>query len=219
MARYLITGATRGIGRALVDALAPSHEVIALGRSAAALASLPVAQRIVADLANPAALADAMPPIDRLDGVVHSAGIAVLGPVSTVDTAQWTRQFVVNVVAPAELTRLLLPALRTAGGSVVFVNSGQGQRVKARWAGYAASKFALRAVADALRLEEPMLRVTTVYAGRTATDMQRGVRAFEGAEYAEGDYMRPTTVAAAIAQVLDAPPDATATELTLRPRR
>ncbi len=218
MARYLITGATRGIGRALVDALAPSHEVIALGRSAAALDSLPVKQRIVADLANPAALADAIAPIDQLDGVVHSAGIAVLGRVSTVDTAEWTRQFVVNVVAPAELTRLLLPALRAAGGSVVFVNSGQGQRAKPGWAGYAASKFALRALADALRLEEPALRVTTVYPGRTATDMQRGVRAFEGVEYVEADYIRPSTVAAAIAQVLAAPPDAITTELTLRPR-
>ena len=216
--RYLVTGATRGIGRAVIELLAPTHEVIALGRSASALASLPVAERVVADLADPSSLAPALPPVDRLDGVVHCAGIAVLGAASTVDSAEWARQFTVNVIAPAELTRLLLPALRSAGGAVVFVNSGQGQRVAAGWTAYAASKFALRALADGLRQEEPSLRVTTVYPGRTATDMQRATRAFEGLPYVADDYLRPSTVAGVIAQVLATPPDGVVPEVTVRPR-
>jgi NAD(P)-dependent dehydrogenase (short-subunit alcohol dehydrogenase family) len=216
--RYLVTGATRGIGRAVVELLVPTHEVIALGRSPAALASLPVTDRIVADLADPSSLASVVPPLDRLDGVVHCAGIAVLGAASTVDSAEWARQFAVNVIAPAELTRLLLPALRVAGGAVVFVNSGQGQRVAARYTSYAASKFALRALADGLRQEEPSLRVTTVYPGRTATDMQRARQAFEGAPYVADDYLRPSTVAGVIAQVLATPADGVVPEVTVRPR-
>ena len=216
--RYLVTGATRGIGRAVIELLAPTHEVIALGRSASALSSLPVAERVVADLADPSSLASVVPSLDRLDGVVHCAGIAVLGAASTVDSAEWARQFAVNVIAPAELTRLLLPALRSSGGAVVFVNSGQGQRVAARYTSYAASKFALRALADGLREEEPLLRVTTVYPGRTATDMQRARQAFEGAPYVADDHLRPSTVAGVIAQVLATPPDGVVPEVTVRPR-
>jgi len=216
--RYLVTGATRGIGRALVELLAPTHEVIALGRSASALSSLPVAERVVADLADPSSFASVLPPLDRLDGVVHCAGIAVLGAASTVDSAEWARQFAVNVIAPAELTRLLLPALRSSGGAVVFVNSGQGQRVAAGLTTYAASKFALRALADGLRQEEPSLRVTTVYPGSTATDMLRARLAFQGTPYVAEDYLRPSTVAGVIAQVLATPPDGVVPEVSVRPR-
>ena len=90
-----------------------------------------------------------------------------------------------DLVAPyrAELTRLLLPRLRAERGAVVFVNSGAGLRANPGWASYAASKFALRALADALREEEAPhgVRVCTVYPGRTATPMQQSVRAQEGA--------------------------------------
>jgi NAD(P)-dependent dehydrogenase (short-subunit alcohol dehydrogenase family) len=217
MARYLITGATRGIGRALVSRLAASHEVIALGRSASALDSLPVAGRVVADLADPDSLAAALPPLDRLDGLVHCAGVINPGRVEELDAAAWQAQFTVNVTGAAELTRMMLPALRAGEGSVVFVNSGAGRRVRAGMTGYAASKFALRALADGLREEEPSLRVTTVYPGPTATDMQRAVQVYEGGTFVASDYTRPETVAGAIAQVLATPSDAVVTELVLRP--
>ncbi len=96
------------------------------------------------------------------------------------------------MVAVAELTRLVLPALRAAGGTVVFVNSGAGRRAAAPGGSYAASKHALVAVAEALRLEEPQVRVTTVFPGRVATDTQRELRAYEGDEYDAGDYLQPT---------------------------
>ena len=79
------------------------------------------------------------------------------------------------MVAVAELTRLLLPALRAANGHVVLINSGAGLRANAGWGAYAASKFALRAFGDALRLEEPALRVTSIHPGRIDTDMQRDI--------------------------------------------
>ena len=218
MARYLITGATRGIGRALVDLLAPDHELIGLGRRAADLAALPVAATVIADLADPGTLASVVPACDHLDGVVHCAGIASRADLADSDVGTWNRHLAVNVVAPAELTRLLLPGLRAAGGAVVFVNSGQGLSASPNSTVYAASKFALRAVADALRGEEPRLRVSTVYPGRVDTDMQRSLRAEEGGRYEPDQYLRAETVAACIADVLATPSDAVVSDITLGPR-
>lgn len=124
-----------------------------------------------------------------------------------------------NAVAPAELTRLMLPALRAARGHVVFVNSGAGLRVHPEWGSYGASKFAVRAIADALRAEERQhgLRVTTVYPGRTATPMQEKVHQQEGASYDASRWIDPASVATTILAALDLPPDAELTELTVRP--
>jgi NAD(P)-dependent dehydrogenase (short-subunit alcohol dehydrogenase family) len=213
--RYLVTGASRGIGRSLVALLAPSHEVIAVGRSAASLAGVP-GTPLVLDLADPSSWT--VPSFDRLDGVVHCAGTVHPGRVSDVGVDAWTEQFAVNVVAPAALTRLLLPALRAARGAVVFVNSGSGQRARAGMTSYGASKFALRALADGLREEEPLLRVTTVYPGPTATGMQRAVQEYAGRPFEPDRYLQPATVAGVIAQVLATPPDGVIPEVTVRPR-
>lgn len=235
MARYLISGVSRGIGRALAQRLAADgHEVLGTARSAdsaAALAGrddlgggldcLALAGVLVADLADPDSLAGSLRPaldsVDSLDGVVHCAGIVRPGPLAETTPADFAEQFAVNVTAVAELTRLLLPALRAVGGTVVFVNSGSGLNARTPLATYAASKFALRAYADALRSEEPGLRVSTVYPGRTSTDMQREVRAAEAGEYDEKDYLRPETVAGVLASVLALPADGLITDLTLRP--
>jgi NADP-dependent 3-hydroxy acid dehydrogenase YdfG len=216
----LVTGASRGIGAAVARALAPTHHVILGGRDEEALAA--VAAELTDARPWPVELTQVteadVEAVERLDVLVHSAGIGVLGRIADQPAEVWRRTMEVNVVAVAELTRLLLPALRGAGGHVVCVNSGSGQRANPDWASYAASKFALKAFADALRLEEPALRVTTVYPGRTATDMQRGVREFEGGEFEPGKYLRPESVARAVLAAVNAGPDAHLTELTLRPR-
>ncbi|GAA0949182.1 SDR family oxidoreductase [Actinocorallia libanotica] len=173
------------------------------------------------DLAEPrrieAALAVAdLPP--ALDGVVHSAGMSELGRVAEQEADSWIDQLMVNLVAAAELTRLLLPSLRAASGHVVFVNSGAGLRANPGWASYAASKHGLKALADALRQEEPDIRVTSVYPGRTATEMQRRVRAQEGASYDPADYIAPSTVARTIVGALETPADAVVTDVSVRPR-
>ena len=217
MGRYLITGATRGIGRAVVDVLSGDHDLIAVGRSSDRLVALPVSERIVADLSVPSTLAAAVPAYEWLDGVVHCAGLAMRADLAGSSVEDWNRHLVLNVVAVAELTRLLLPGLRAAHGAVVLVNSGQGLSASAHSAVYASSKFALRGLADSLRAEEPGLRVTTVYPGRVATDMQRELRSQEGGEYEPARYLRPETVATVIAQVLATPNDAVVTELTLKP--
>lgn len=219
----LVTGASRGIGTAVATALAPTHDLLLGGRDAAALSVL--AGRLGAralpwpvDLTDPAALAAATERIDELDVLVHSAGVGTLGTVAELAAEAWREQFEVNVVAVAELTRLLLPALRAARGTVVCLNSGSGLAARPGWGAYAASKFALRAFADSLRAEEPALRVASVHPGRVDTDMQRAVVAHEGGTYDASRYLRPESVASAVLAAVTAGPDAHVTEVVVRPR-
>jgi NAD(P)-dependent dehydrogenase (short-subunit alcohol dehydrogenase family) len=178
---------------------------------------------VAVDLAEPDRIAAALAAVgmpERIDGVVHSAGIGDGGLVAETPAASWSRILAVNVVAVAELTRLLLPAVRAAHGTVVAINSGAGLMVKrAGGAPYAASKFALRAFADGLRMEEPGIRVTTVYPGRTDSDMQRALVASEGREYHAEEFIDPVTLAGVIVATLRLPSDATIPDVTVIPNR
>ena len=219
----LVTGASRGIGAAVARALAPGHDLLLGGRDQAALADLaaelPGSRPWPVELTDATALAEATAGIEHLDVLVHSAGTGLLGTVAETSADTWRRQFEINVVAVAELTRLLLPALRAARGRVVLINSGAGLSARPGWASYAASKFALRAFADALRAEESGsgVRVTSVHPGRVDTDMQRAVVEHEGGSYDSSAYLRPESVAGAVLLAVTAPPDAALTELVLRP--
>lgn len=224
----LVTGASRGIGAAVARTLAPGHDLLLGGRDHAALATLaaelPGSRAWPVDLTDTVALAEATAGIERLDVLVHSAGVGLLGTVEETPAATWRRQFEINVVAVAELTRLLLPALRAAGADtgadVVLVNSGSGITARAGWGSYAASKFALRAFGDALRAEESGhgIRVTSVHPGRVDTAMQERVVAHEGGEYDGSRFLRPESVGAAILAALTATRDAHLTEIVVRPQ-
>ncbi len=177
---------------------------------------------MVADLEHPASLEGLRGSLPgRLDSVVHSAGVVELDAVVDLDHRDLTRTLAVNLVSPTELTRVALPGLRAARGQVVFVNSGSGLRANPTWASYAASKFGLRGVAEALRGEEAEhgVRVTTVYPGRTATRMQERVHAQEGKDYDPAEWTSAATVAATVLHCLDLPEDATVPDVTLNPRR
>jgi NAD(P)-dependent dehydrogenase (short-subunit alcohol dehydrogenase family) len=217
----LVTGATRGIGRAIAVDLGRTHHVLVGGRSAAAVdavvASLPSASGFVADLAI-----DAVPALpDRLDVLVHNAGVEEGGPVADTDRATWERVFATNVFAVAELTRAALPALRAAQGIVVAINSGAGFVSGPGGSAYAASKFALRAFTDALREEERAtgVRVSSVHPGQTDTDMQKALVAKQGFEYDTAFTATVEDVAAAVRSVVDMPPGATVEVLSVRPFR
>ena len=214
--RHLVTGAGSGIGRVLAERLlARGDEVWAVVRGPGRAPRGCV--EVVADLADAAAIESLREWPEAFDGLVHAAGVVELGPVADLGARAWQEQVAVNLVAPALLTRAVLPQLRVAHGTVVFVNSGSGLRANPEWAAYAASKFGLRALADALRDEEPDLRVTSVFPGRTATAMQEKVHRQEGREYDAGRWIRPETVAEVIVGVLDLSRDAQLPEVSVRP--
>jgi NADP-dependent 3-hydroxy acid dehydrogenase YdfG len=217
----LVTGASRGIGAAVAHQLAPTHRLLLGGRDAVALGTLakelPGAQPWPVELTNPESLADAVAGIDSLDVLVHSAGVARLGRIEDASADAWRDNFEVNTLAVVELTRLLLPALRAARGHVVVINSGAGRTARPGWSPYAASKFAVRAFADALREEEPELRVTSVYPGRTDTEMQQEIFKGEGRDYDASHLLKADSVATAVVTAVSATPDAHLTELILKP--
>lgn len=226
MSTYVLTGAGSGIGRLVAERLHARGDTLILiarddRRAADLTAAFPGAVAVASDLADPTPLADAVAAAlpETIDGIVHAAGIVELGTVAELSVDAWTRQLTVNLVAPAELTRILLPRVRAARGQIVFVNSGAGLTAHAGWAAYAASKHGLKALADALRSEEAEhgVRVTTVYPGRTATPMQETVHAQEGAAYDPDRWIDPESVATVILTALDLPRDAVISDLTVRP--
>ena len=219
---HLITGAGSGIGAAVAERLHARGDLLVLvARSEARATQLadryPGAQTFAADLADPTAIR--VPELDRLDSVLHVAGAVDLAPVADQPAAQLREQIDVNLVAPAVLTRLTLPAVRRGRGTYVFVNSSAGLTANASWSAYAASKFGLRGFADALRAEEIEhgVRVTTVFPSRTATPMQEKVHEQEGRTYDASQWIDPTVVADTMLHVLDLPPGATIPEVTIRP--
>ncbi|MFD7507342.1 SDR family oxidoreductase [Streptomyces sp. NPDC001700] len=228
MGTHLITGAGSGIGTAVAERLAERGDELWLlardaGRAKELAGRFPGARTVVGDLGDPEKLSwalshQSLP--ERLDSVLHIAGVVDLGEIGELTPKAWNRQLAANLVSPAELTRLLLPQLRLAQGHVIFVNSGAGLRANAQWGAYAASKHGLKALADALRWEESGngVRVTTVYPGRTATPMQVKVHQQEGKEYDAERWIAPETVATTVLTALDLPRDAEITDLQIRPR-
>lgn len=221
----LVTGGTRGIGRAIAETLAPTHHLLIGGRDAAAdrvAASLRSAQPFRCDLTDEVAVAEAVAAsgVARLDVLVHSAGMVSFGRVADLPTQHWRDVLELNVVAPATLTRLLLPALREASGLVVFINSGAGLGTGRGFAAYSASKYGLLALADALRAEERgRVRVTSIHPGRVATDMQAQLTALQGVPYDPAAHLRPEDVARTVRLAVDLPPEATVDSLRLNPIR
>jgi len=221
MPTAMITGASRGLGSAIAAALAPTHTLFLAGRPSSRLDAL--AEEFGAttwpiDLADPDALPAVVGPIVELDALIHNAGVAYPGRVAESTVDEWRASMQVNVVGAVALTLALLPALRAAGGHVVFINSGAGINASPGLASYSASKFALRGFADSLRNDEPSLRVTSIHPGRIATVMQEGLIAYEGKDYDPSQFLSPESVAKVVADAVNVPPDADIHEVVIRPR-
>lgn len=229
--RVVITGASSGIGRAVALGLARQEAVLhVLGRNEAALTELARQARSwggeahvhPVDLTEEGALretAAALGARGGIDVLIHSAGAVSLAPVAEATMADFDLQYTLNVRVPFLLTQLLLPNLKRTRGQIVFINSGAGLSAHAAWSQYAASKHALKAVADALREEvkEDGVRVVSIYPGRTASPMQARVHELEGREYEPERFVQPESVAAMVLAALSLPPTAAVTDLSVRP--
>ena len=165
MSSALITGASSGIGRATAERLAAAGWTVWAGvrelADGAAVASghstCPRPRPLELDVADEASIAGAFAQIEReggLDAVVNNAGIGVAGPLELLTSEELRRQLEVNVIGQVAVTRAALPLLRRSDDPrIVFVGS-VGGRIAFPFAGaYHASKFAIEAIGDALRVE------------------------------------------------------------------
>ena len=164
----LVTGASSGLGRALVEALSEDGaEIIAVARPSEtleALKALKGVQIAPLDLGQPegfAAWAEAVAQFGPFAGVIHNAGIQIDKPLEESTDAEIAQELTVNLMAPILLTRLLLPNM-AADGHIVMVGSVLGYVPKRVSAVYSASKAGLRLFAAGLRLQHPALCIQDV---------------------------------------------------------
>jgi NAD(P)-dependent dehydrogenase (short-subunit alcohol dehydrogenase family) len=206
----LITGASRGLGRALAGALAARGWRLAVdARTPGSLAAeLPDAAVVAGDVTDPGhreALAAAVGTLGRLDLLVNNA--SDLGPSPLPTLARYPlgalrRVYETDVVAPLALVQMLAPWLRPAGGIVVNVSSDAAVGPYPGWGGYGSAKAALDQLSAVLAAEEPDLRVYAVDPGDMRTDMHQA--AFPGEDIT--DRPEPAAVVPALLRLLDARP-------------
>jgi NADP-dependent 3-hydroxy acid dehydrogenase YdfG len=156
---------------------------------------------------------------EEVDLLVHSAGVISLGNVESAPVRDLDRQYSVNVRGPYILTQGLLPVLSTCQGQIVFINSSLALKTRGNLAQYAATKHALKAMADGLRDEvNPKgVRVVSLFLGRTATAMQAAVHQIEGKTYKPSQLLQPEEVAAAVLLAVSLPKTAEITDIHMRP--
>jgi NAD(P)-dependent dehydrogenase (short-subunit alcohol dehydrogenase family) len=228
----VVTGATSGVGRAIALTLAEQGAIVCLvGRNEKALRLVteevrrvcPQARSFKVDLTLDDEIRELERALeqefDRLHILVHSAAVIALGRLEKASIENLDHQYQVNVRAPFIVTQLLLPLLRMARGQIVFINSSVGVKAQAHASQYAATKHALRAMADSLRDEVNAdgLRVLSVFLGRTATPMQAEIHRWEGKEYHPEQLIQPQDVSRIVSNLLSLSPTVEVTEIHIRP--
>jgi short-subunit dehydrogenase len=228
----VVTGASSGIGRAIAQGLAAQGVILGLvARNLeglqAVVASAQAAPRqlqcypadLTVDEDVRALTTQLRHDFGRIDILIHSAGVIVNGALEAAPVEDFDRQYRTNVRAPYLLTQALLPMLKACQGQVVFINSTVGLSAAANTGQYAATKHALRAVADSLRAEVNAagVRVLSVFLGRTASPMQAAVHRMEGRAYRPELLIQPEDVAMVVLNTLSVARTAEVTDIHLRP--
>jgi NADP-dependent 3-hydroxy acid dehydrogenase YdfG len=225
----VITGATSAIGKAIAAALADRSATLGLiGRNLSALRSLAegFGERAFcyqADLALDddiqRLITEIQRDLDRVDIVVHNAGVISTGRVENASVEDFDVQYRINVRAPYLFTKTLLPLLKSSQGQIVFINSSLWLKARGGVAQYAASKYALKAIADSLRdeLNGDGIRVLSVFPGRTAGPMQEALYASSRRPYEPQRLLQPDDIATAVIAALAMARTAELTDISIRP--
>lgn len=223
--RILITGASRGIGRAIALKLGqPGNHLILHGRDKIELETTwssvldqgAEAEVVFCDLADSAHVVQmaqllAASPIDI---IVHNAGIAVVRPYSEHSLEDWQKTVAVNITAPFLLTKILAPAI-PRGGSIINILSIAAKVGFPDWSSYCMSKAALDGFSKAIReeLRPNGVRVINIYPASTDTEIWRNVPG----EWPRERMMSPESVAEAVAMALAQPDNVLVEDISLGP--
>jgi len=228
----VVTGASSGVGRAIALSLAKERASLCLiGRNVDSLevvaecarATAPYARGYQTDLTQDKDIQELAARLrhhfGHIDLLVHSAGVITLGPVESAAVEDFDWQYRTNVRGPYLMTQALLPLLKPRHGQIVFINSSVGLSAKANVGQYAATKHALKALADCLRDEVNAdgMRVLSVFLGRTASRMQAAVHEREGRPYDPARLVQPEDVASVVLESLKLPRTAEVTDISIRP--
>jgi NADP-dependent 3-hydroxy acid dehydrogenase YdfG len=228
----IVTGGGSGVGSAIGLALAAAKASVCLiGRTRRHLESVAnevhcrgsIAYVYPTDIANDAELDALVRTLEREHGradiLVQNAAIHHSASVEKAALADLDLHYRTNLRAPYALTQELLPMLKAQRGQVVFINSSSGVSAKPMTSQYDATKHALRAFADSLRGEVNAagIRVTSVYLGRTASEMQRNIHQAGKMPYQPERMLQPEDIASVVLNCLMLPPTAEVTDIHIRP--
>lgn len=228
----VVTGASRGIGKAIAISLAVEGATLYLvGRDIEALQAVrqmlgkgaPHAVVYPADVTDDGNIQELAAHIRRefghLDLLVHSHGSYRRGAIESVPVADLDALYRVNVRGTYLLTQSLLPLLKACRGQIVFVNSSIVGRPAEEVGQFAATQHALKAFADSLRqeLNPEGVRVLSIYPGRTATARQASIHTLEGKPYHPERLIQPEDVAFMVVSALKVARTAEVTDIHMRP--
>lgn len=221
MSTALVTGASRGIGRAIALRLASTHDILAVARSEDDLARLAAdvtavggrCRTIALDVSDADAVAAALSGV-AADVLVNNAGVGVMKPLLEMEPAEWARMMDVNVNALYHVTRAVLPWMVERGrGHVVTIGSLAGRNSFAGGTAYTGTKHFVIGFSESLMLEvrDRGVKVSVVMPGSVDTG-------FGGGGKDKSWALRPEDVADAVAHVLETPPHVLVSRVEMRPR-
>ena len=223
MKRYLITGASRGIGRAIAEKLAANDVQLLLhGRDTVALAEVcdsindrcARVVRLIHDLAVPSGISDLIDQVGKnpVDLLVNNAGIAIVKPFCEITSIEWEQTVGVNITAPFLLMQHFAPHM-PPGSSIVNILSIAAKTGFANWSAYCMSKFALEGCSQCVReeLRDRRIRMINVYPAATDTHIWTHI---EG-KWPRHKMISPEEVASAVAYALSRPANVALENITI----
>lgn len=218
----VVTGASRGIGAQLAQVLAEEGYALALGaRDFEALRSmanelpsevLPCFLDVTDGHSVQKFQEECFRNFGRVDLLINNAGIGIFQRLDEISTQDFRKLFAVNVQGAFSVTRAFLPSLNDSEGTVIMMSSDVSTRVFERGGAYCATKFALRALARTLQIENPSLRVMELRPGATDTWFAGSVPGAPGKEW----FLKAQELAELVRALLRLPASVRVEELVVR---